>query len=268
MHFSQIIILIFALSLSFTVTAKPSWKDASTATEKPGGKGKNRDNTTSEPVVDTTSDPGGDTASEPIDDTTSEPITDTASDPGGDTISEPIVDTTSDPGADTESEPLVNTESEPLVNTESEPLVNTESEPLVNTESEPLVLVNTESEPLVNTESEPLVNTESEPLVNTESEPVSSTTPTSVTGTATLSWDIPVSRENGDLLTLSELDGYTVLVRDTANNTEYFIEIDDPNITEWTFEELTAGLWEFSIATVDVQGVYSKYSVVVSKIIY
>jgi len=250
MHFSQIIILIFALSLSFTVTAKPSWKDASTATEKPGGKGKNRDNTTSEPVVDTTSDPGGDTASEPIDDTTSEPITDTASDPGGDTISEPIVDTTSDPGADTESEPLVNTESEPLVNTESEPLVNTESEPLVNTESEPLV------------------NTESEPLVNTESEPVSSTTPTSVTGTATLSWDIPVSRENGDLLTLSELDGYTVLVRDTANNTEYFIEIDDPNITEWTFEELTAGLWEFSIATVDVQGVYSKYSVVVSKIIY
>ena len=222
MHFSQIIILIFALSLSFTVTAKPSWKDTSTATEKPGGKGKNRDNTTSEPIVDTTSDPGGDIVSEPIDDTASEPITDTAADPGGDTISEPIADTTLEPGADTESEPLVITEPEP----------------------------------------------EPERTTDTTSEPISSTTPTSATGIATLSWDIPVGRENGDLLTFSELAGYKVLVRDTANNTEFFIMIDDPNITEWTFEELTAGLWEFSIATVDVQGVYSNYSMVVSKTIY
>ena len=244
MHFSQIIILIFALSLSFTVTAKPSWKDTSTATEKPGGKGKNRDNTTSEPIVDTTSDPGGDIVSEPIDDTASEPIADTAPDPGGDTISEPIADTTPEPGADTTSEPIADTTSEPTTDTTSEPTTDTRSEPIADTTSEPIA------------------DTTSEPTTDTTSEPIAAT------GTATLSWGIPVSRENGDFLTFSELGGYSVLVRDTANNTEFFIMIDDPNITEWTFEALTAGLWEFSIATVDVQGVYSNYSTVVSKVIY
>ena len=41
----------------------------------------------------------------------------------------------------------------------------------------------------------------------------------------------------------------------------------DPTITQWDFAELTSGTWEFSIASIDTQGIYSSYSSVTSKII-
>ena len=151
MHFSQMMVLVLAFGLSFTVTAKPSWKNTDTTIEKPGTKKK---------------------------EITSKSVTDTTSEPVKETISEPVADTTS------------------------------------------------------------------------------------------LSWNIPVSRENGDLLMISELAGYKVIVLDVANNIEYFVMINDPTITEWDFTELTTGIWEFSIAAIDVQGAYSNYSTVASKTIY
>ncbi len=242
MHFSQMIVLVLAFGLSFTVSAKPSWKDTSTTTEKPGGKGKNRDGITSDPIADTTSDPIADTTSDPIADTTSDPIADTTSDPMADATSDPMADTTSDPMADTTSDPMADTTSDPMADTTSDPMADTTSDPMADTTSDP--------------------------MADTTSDPMADTASTSVTGTATLSWNIPESRENGDLLIMSELDGYKVLVRDMASNAEYFVMINDPSITEWDFTELTAGTWEFSIATVDVQGVYSSYSTVASKVIY
>ena len=157
MRLSQLValVLVFGLTLSFDVSAKPSWKDVGSTTEKPGGK-KNKD-TSTDPVTDTTTDT-----------------------------------TTTDPVSDTTTEPTV-------------------------------------------------------------------------TGTATLTWDIPESRENGNYLAISELNGYKVLVRDITNDIEYFVMITDPNITQWDFADLTSGEWEFSIASIDTLGVYSSYSPTISK---
>ena len=170
MRLSQLValVLVFGLTLSFDVSAKPSWKDVGSTTEKPGGK-KNKD-TSTDPVTDTTTDT-----------TTTDPVSDTTTDT-----------TTTDPVSDTTTEPTV-------------------------------------------------------------------------TGTATLTWDIPESRENGNYLAISELNGYKVLVRDITNDIEYFVMITDPNITQWDFADLTSGEWEFSIASIDTLGVYSSYSPTISK---
>ncbi len=195
MRFSQLValVLVFGLTLSFDVSAKPSWKDTGSTTEKPGGK-KNR-GTTTDPVEDTTTD--------------TDPVVDTTTDT---TTTDPVVDTTTD---------------------------TTTTDPVVDTTTD-----------------------------TTTTDPVVDTTEPAVSGTATITWDIPVSRENGDYLQISELNGYKVLVRDTANNAEYFVMITDPTITQWDFVELTSGTWEFSIASIDTQGIYSSYSSVISKTFY
>ncbi len=231
MRFSQLVALVLVLgsglTLSFDVSAKPSWKDSSSTTEKPGNK-KNRGAAT-DPVVDTTTDT-----------TTTDPAADTTTDT-----------TTSDPAADTTTD---TTTTEPVVDTTTD---TTTTEPVVDTTTD-----TTTTEPVVDTSTD---TTTTEPVVDTTTD--TTTTEPTISGTATLIWNVPVSRENGDYLPINELYGYKVLVRDTANNTEFFVIINDPTTTQWDFIELTPGIWEFSIASIDTQGIYSSYSAVASKTI-
>lgn len=192
MRFSQFIafVLFFSLTLGFDVSAKPSWKDTSSTTEKPGGK-KNR-----------------------------KPTNDTGN-------TDPIIDDTTD---------------------------TTNTAPVANDTTD-----TTNTDPIANDTTDTTTN--EEPLTETTTEPTA-------TGAVTLTWDIPLNRENGDYLTLEELEGYEIFVRNITSGTEYFVMITDPTTTQWDFAELASGIWEFSIASIDTRGLYSSYSPITEKTIY
>jgi len=185
--------LFFSLTLGFDVSAKPSWKDTSSTTEKPGGK-KNR-----------------------------KPTNDTGN-------TDPIIDDTTDT---TNTDPVANDTTD---TTNTDPIANDTTDTTDTTTNE-------------------------EPLTETTTEPTA-------TSAVTLTWDIPLNRENGDYLTLEELEGYEIFVRNITSGTEYFVMITDPTTTQWDFAELASGIWEFSIASIDTRGLYSSYSPITEKTIY
>ena len=77
---------------------------------------------------------------------------------------------------------------------------------------------------------------------------------------ATLSWDIPTERENGDPLDLSEIGGYEIAFK-RADAEEYDVLIvDDHTAQSLTIPDLTSGDYEFKIASFDTDGMYGQYS--------
>jgi hypothetical protein len=75
-----------------------------------------------------------------------------------------------------------------------------------------------------------------------------------------LSWSIPATREDGSYLPVYEIGGYEVRYSKDEGTDVTVIRIDDPQTTDWTMENLAPGLYEFSIATIDSEGVYSEFS--------
>lgn len=75
----------------------------------------------------------------------------------------------------------------------------------------------------------------------------------------TLSWVAPTTRENGDALLFSEIDGYEIYhFKDgTSEQNDQIISIKDPNSVEAIVTDLTVGTYYFAIATVDTAGLYS-----------
>jgi hypothetical protein len=82
-----------------------------------------------------------------------------------------------------------------------------------------------------------------------------------------LSWTIPTTRQNGKALALSELKGYEVYYAtdnnaSTANDT--VVTVSGGSINTSTISKLPAGTYYFSISAIDVNGVKSPLSAMVS----
>lgn len=82
-----------------------------------------------------------------------------------------------------------------------------------------------------------------------------------------LSWTIPTTRQNGKALALSELKGYEVYYAtdssaSTANDT--VVTVNGGSISSSTISKLPAGTYYFSISAIDVNGVKSPLSTMVS----
>ena len=80
-----------------------------------------------------------------------------------------------------------------------------------------------------------------------------------------LTWDIPAVREDGSYLAVYEIDGYELRYSKDNSNTETVVRIADAQTTDWVLENAEPGYYEFTIATIDSDGVYSQYSAPASK---
>ncbi len=72
-----------------------------------------------------------------------------------------------------------------------------------------------------------------------------------------ITWNHPNQRENGQYLELSEIGGYEIRYRTTADSSFTYVTLAGNEITEYT-PSVIEGL-EFEIAVFDTQGIYSKF---------
>lgn len=86
-----------------------------------------------------------------------------------------------------------------------------------------------------------------------------------VSGSATLSWDPPTT--NVDETPLTGLAGYKIYYGTTPGEYPEVIDINDPNTTEYTIENLPSGIYYFAVTAYDMSLNESDYSNEVSKTI-
>ncbi|MDX1633621.1 MAG: fibronectin type III domain-containing protein [Marinobacter sp.] len=66
---------------------------------------------------------------------------------------------------------------------------------------------------------------------------------------------------------MGELQGYVILYGQNANNLDRRIEINEASTMDYTVANLSNGRWYFAIQVVDVDGLVSAPSEIVSKTI-
>jgi hypothetical protein len=74
-------------------------------------------------------------------------------------------------------------------------------------------------------------------------------------GRATLSWTPPLTRTDGS--TLTNLAGYRVYFGTSSTSLTNRVAIDNPSVSTWLVENLTAGTWHFAVTAVDAAGLES-----------
>lgn len=84
---------------------------------------------------------------------------------------------------------------------------------------------------------------------------------------ATLSWNAPATRVNGEGLAMGELQGYVISYGQSADDLSETIEISDASVMDYTIENLSEGSWYFAVQVIDMNGLVSEPSSVVSKTI-
>ena len=81
-----------------------------------------------------------------------------------------------------------------------------------------------------------------------------------VTRDISLSWEIPLEREDGTPLELYEIDGYKIAYGTSASQLDTFVSVTGAAVTDYMFSSLLAGVYYFAIATIDSDGVQGRYS--------
>lgn len=84
---------------------------------------------------------------------------------------------------------------------------------------------------------------------------------------ASLSWNAPPTRANGDGIKMGELSGYVISYGQNPEELTEAIRIDDASTMEYTVGNLNNGTWYFTIRVEDVDGLVSAPSEQVSKTI-
>lgn len=92
-------------------------------------------------------------------------------------------------------------------------------------------------------------------------DPVDTTEPVSVN----LSWTAPTTREDGEILELSELEGYRIYYGTDSNNLIPLVDLNDSSITTHSITDLITGTYYFAVTAYDYGGLESGFSEVVSK---
>jgi len=182
-------------------------------------------------------------AAKPVKDSAEQPGTAKAHGKGKKTKVDPDV---AEPIAEpVEEEPIVEVIAEPIVVIEEEPIVEVIAEPVVD----PIV-----AEPIV----DPVIE---EPIVEVIDDPVAE--PVATYNNIILSWVAPATRENGEALALSAIAGYEIYYTSDRDRSSVIV-IDGGQITEHSIDGLAADTFHFSISTIDIGGLKSEMSEVIS----
>ena len=108
-----------------------------------------------------------------------------------------------------------------------------------------------------------VANTGTDNTDSTVTEPVQE--PTIPANAALLSWTAPLTRENGESLSMGEIAGFEVVYGTNPDSLDQSLAIGDASVDELLVDELTAGTWYFAIRTLDTDGNRSRLSEVVYK---
>ncbi|TNE83582.1 MAG: fibronectin type III domain-containing protein, partial [Gammaproteobacteria bacterium] len=84
---------------------------------------------------------------------------------------------------------------------------------------------------------------------------------------ALLSWTAPLTRENGESLSMGEIAGYEVSYGLSPDNLNQNLAIGDASAEQLMIDQLGAGTWYFAIRTLDTDGNRGSLSEVVAKVI-
>lgn len=107
--------------------------------------------------------------------------------------------------------------------------------------------------------------------VNTPADSTDETTGNAVNvatnDTATLSWVAPLARTDGESLTMGELQGYIIRYGQSPSSLNSHVAISAASDMKYTINSLGAGSWYFTVQVVDVNGLVSPPSSIVSKTI-
>lgn len=86
-------------------------------------------------------------------------------------------------------------------------------------------------------------------------------------GTATLHWVAPTTRQDGSPFSLSELKGYNVYEGTASTNLASVVRIDAATATSYTVSNLAPGTHYFTVTAYDTTGAESNFSNIASKTI-
>lgn len=79
-----------------------------------------------------------------------------------------------------------------------------------------------------------------------------------------LSWSAPMTRENGSKLYPGEIEGYRIYYRKPGQKKFRRIEVTDGSLTSFQLNRFKSGNYEFSVTTMDTNGLESRRSPVIS----
>ncbi|MDX1635868.1 MAG: fibronectin type III domain-containing protein [Marinobacter sp.] len=82
---------------------------------------------------------------------------------------------------------------------------------------------------------------------------------------ALLSWTAPLTRENGESLSMGEIAGFEVVYGTSADTLDQSLAIGDASVDQLLVDQLSPGTWYFAIRTLDTDGNRSRLSEVVNK---
>lgn len=79
-----------------------------------------------------------------------------------------------------------------------------------------------------------------------------------------LTWSAPITREDGSLLPIDDIDGYHVYYRLRHRQAFDVIKINGGNTTQFPLNSFAPGAYDFTISTLSSEGLESRKSVMVS----
>ncbi|MFL1484448.1 fibronectin type III domain-containing protein [Marinobacter sp. LN3S78] len=117
------------------------------------------------------------------------------------------------------------------------------------------------------TEGEPETAPESEQDLVQQPAPEPTPEPAPETAVARLSWQAPLTRENGNALSMGEIDRYIVRygTQPDVDQMTNEVIVEDGQAMEYEVTDLQQGTWYFAMRTVDQNGLESAWSEVASK---
>jgi hypothetical protein len=86
-----------------------------------------------------------------------------------------------------------------------------------------------------------------------------------VVSSTTLNWVAPSTREDGSVLSISEIDGYRIYMGDSESTLAVVVDINDYSITEYTLTEIPEGNHYFAVTAYDLTGSESGKSNIILK---
>ena len=87
------------------------------------------------------------------------------------------------------------------------------------------------------------------------------------TGTVSLSWSVPTTRENGEPLLVGELAGYEIYIIAEASGLDQVVAVSDPLSTSHAIDDLASDTYHFSISSIDTDGLRSSPSGLITTVI-
>ena len=77
---------------------------------------------------------------------------------------------------------------------------------------------------------------------------------------AHLEWLAPATRADGSKLYAGEISGYRIYYKLRHQDNYSIIDIDDADLTSYPLDNFSPGVYEFSVSTLDVEGLESQRS--------